>query len=402
MTDVLFVVTHLHGIGHLRRTAVLARACSAHGLSVGLVSGGRPLRDLLLGPARLFQLEPWLRSRDESFRELLGPDDTPLDERLREKRRRQLLAILTRERPRILVTEHFPFGRGKLRFELSPLVESARQMTPRPWIVSSVRDLLVEKPPEKTVWMAEAAEAYDRILVHGDEKLIPFEASFAQTAALAGKLVYTGYVAETTASAHPGRQRQSLQKAEEPQKEVLVSAGGGAFGRDFLFAALKSRPLSQAKDRPWRFLVGDNLPEADFQALRRQAGEGVQVQRAEPDFPKRLGRCALSISQGGYNTVVDLLRAGCPAVIVPYQEGGQSEQRRRADLLDAGGWLTSAPGGDSDPALLAAAIDRRLRAAAHPPASARQAVQTALPNLNGSEVTAEILADLAAIVPPGI
>ncbi|WP_119167312.1 glycosyltransferase family protein [Algihabitans albus] len=385
MTDVLFVVTHLHGIGHLRRTAVLARACAARGLAVTLVSGGRPLRGLELDNVRWLQLEPWLRSRDESFRELLGPDDAPLDDGMREKRRTGLLAILAQEQPHILVTEQFPFGRGKLRFELSPLIAATQAMTPRPRIVCSVRDLLVQKPAQKTLWMAEAAAAYDRILVHGDAALIPFEASFAQTSAIAGKLLYTGYVSEPV-----------LPAAEPPRGEVLVSAGGGAFGRDFLFSALRARPLSRACDLPWRLLVGDNLPETDFRALGQTVPEGVTVQRAQPDFPAWLGHCALSISQGGYNTVVDILRAGCPAVVVPYQEGGQSEQRKRADLLDAGGWLTSAPGGDHDPSLLAAAIDRRLNAAEQVPAHGG----STLPNLNGAEATAEILEDLAVIVPP--
>lgn len=389
MTDVLFVVTHLHGIGHLRRIGVLARACSERGLEATVVSGGRPLRDLNLGPARLIQLEPWLRSRDERFTELLGPEDRPLDDSIRIERRDRLLAILAQAAPKVLVTEHYPFGRGKLRFEFEPLVGAARALSPRPWVVSSVRDLLVRKPAEKTLWMAEAARAYDRILVHGDPDLIPFEASFAQSEALAEKLAYTGYVTE--AAIPPPR----MSGGETTGGDVIVSAGGGAFGRDFLQSALQARRLSNAHHLPWRLLVGDNLPEEDFRALSQAAEDGIEVQRAQPDFTAQLARCALSISQGGYNTAVDLLRAGCPAVVVPYEEGGQSEQRQRADLLHEGGWLTCAAGGDGDPLLLASAIDRELTvrrpSSGHP---------RPLPKLNGAEVTAEILGNLAAIVPP--
>ncbi len=379
MTDVLFVVTHLFGIGHLKRAAALARACAARGLSVALVSGGRPLRHLELGRARLIQLEPWLRSRDESFAALIGPGDRPLDAALQAARRARLLEILEAEAPRVLVTEHYPFGRRKLRFELEPLLCAARARRPRPWLVASVRDLLVRKPAEKTAWMAEAAAAYDRILVHGDPALIPFEASFAQTAALGERLTYSGYVLE---AGRPLRR--------PPRGEVLVSAGGGAFGLALLTSALVARPASRARDLPWRLLVGDNLPEADFLALRRAAPAGVKVQRARPDFPARLQTCALSISQGGYNTTVAVLHAGCPAVIVPYEADGQSEQRERAELLARRGWLTCAAGGDRDPLALAAAIDRSLAA----PAPAGR------PDLSGAATTAEILRDLAAIVPP--
>ena len=390
MTGILFVVTHLHGIGHLRRIGVLARACSERGLEATVVSGGRPLRDLDLGDARLIQLEPWLRSRDERFAELLGPGERPLNDDMRSKRRERLLAILAETAPKVLVTEHYPFGRGKLRFELEPLVETARAQSPRPWIVSSVRDLLVRKPAEKTRWMAEAAMEYDRILVHGDPELIPFESSFAQAKAIAEKLVYTGYVTE------PPKPRQKGPEREPTGGEVLVSAGGGAFGREFLQSAVSARPLSGARHLPWRLLVGDNLPEQDFRALSLTADDGIEVQRAQPDFTAQLARCALSISQGGYNTAVDVLRAGCPAVIVPYEQGGQSEQRQRADLLHKSGWLTCAAGGDSDPGLLAAAIDRELTVRRR---SSRQGGPGPLPKLNGAEVAAEILANLAAIVP---
>ena len=42
----------------------------------------------------------------------------------------------------------------------------------------------------------------------------------------------------------------------------------------------------------------------------------------------------LSISQAGYNTMVDVLSAGCRAVVVPFAEGGETEQSRRAELLE--------------------------------------------------------------------
>lgn len=41
----------------------------------------------------------------------------------------------------------------------------------------------------------------------------------------------------------------------------------------------------------------------------------------------------LSISQAGYNTVMDLMRAGCPALVVPFAAEGETEQQRRAEKL---------------------------------------------------------------------
>jgi predicted glycosyltransferase len=383
MADILFAVTHLHGIGHLKRTAALARACAAAGLSVVLVSGGRPVRGLDTGAARLVQLDPPLRVRDESFAELLGPDDRPAGEAALAARRRQLLTVLAAEAPRVVVTEMYPFGRRKLRGEYAALVEAAAAAVPRPALVCSVRDLLVDKPADKTAWSVEAAAPYDRILVHGDPELIPFSASFPHAGKLGARIAYTGYVAE------PVPRARAL-----PAGEVLVSAGGGAFGRGLLMSALLARPLTRAKGGPWRLLVGDNLPERDFRALRAAAPVGVKVQRARPDFAARLAKCSLSVSQGGYNTTVELLGAGCRAVVVPFTGGGQSEQARRAELLARRGLLTAAPGGDEDPPALARAIDAALAQAAPQAATGARA-----PELGGTEATVEILKGMAAIVP---
>ncbi|SVD24951.1 uncharacterized protein METZ01_LOCUS377805, partial [marine metagenome] len=39
----MFYVQHLLGVGHLRRTLSIAKACSGRGLEVHVVSGGAPL-----------------------------------------------------------------------------------------------------------------------------------------------------------------------------------------------------------------------------------------------------------------------------------------------------------------------------------------------------------------------
>ena len=46
-----------------------------------------------------------------------------------------------------------------------------------------------------------------------------------------------------------------------------------------------------------------------------------------------LASCQLSISQGGYNTIMELIATRCPSVVVPFAEGGESEQTLRARML---------------------------------------------------------------------
>jgi predicted glycosyltransferase len=52
-----------------------------------------------------------------------------------------------------------------------------------------------------------------------------------------------------------------------------------------------------------------------------------------PDFGDLLAAAGLSVSQAGYNTVCDILRANCRALFIPFAEGGESEQTMRSMKL---------------------------------------------------------------------
>jgi predicted glycosyltransferase len=149
----------------------------------------------------------------------------------------------------------------------------------------------------------------------------------------------------------------------------LVSAGGGAVGDDLLRTAIRARAASALADRRWRVLVGIKVPEGDFQALSALAveaggetGGGIVVERARGDFPTLLMNCALSISQGGYNTLMECMHARCRSIVVPYAGGLETEQTLRAELLAARGVITVIREEDLSPAAIAAAIERALAA----------------------------------------
>ena len=249
MTPVLFWVQHLLGSGHLKRAATLARAMSERGLRVVVASGGTPAPWLVGGGVELVQLPP-VRASDLAFTSLLDEHDRPIDDRFRALRRDRLLALFQELRPRVIITEMFPFGRRAFRFELVPLLEAAARARPRPWRLCSVRDVLVRKPdPEGYAWMLAQAHAhFDRILAHTDPQLIPFGHTFPHAAALGDRLVETGYVTEPL-----------MAQTADGRGEVLVSAGGGRVGARLLEAAVEARPLSRLRERPWRLIAGGNL-----------------------------------------------------------------------------------------------------------------------------------------------
>jgi len=329
---VFFYCQHLLGIGHLRRAATLARALALAGHDVTLVSGGEAVPHLDCAPAKLVQLAP-VRAVDKFFKVLVDEHGTKIDDAFKAARAQRLVALFNEVRPDVVLTEMFPFGRRQLRFELVPLLEAAKAAPWRPRIVSSVRDILVMSPkPERIDEMLGLVETYyDAVLVHGDKELIPFDATFAPAARIADRLVYTGYVVETQA---PRR------GPDQPgHDEVVVSAGGGAVSEPLLRAAMEARALTTLKDRTWRLLVGHNLPQERFDALKADAPAGVIVERARGDFVTLLANAVLSISQGGYNTVMETLKFGRRAVVVPYAGGLETEQTLRAELLGRRGLI---------------------------------------------------------------
>ena len=371
---VLFWVQHLLGIGHLRRAAVLAAAMAASSFDVLLVSGGPPVRDLDLGGARLAQLPP-VKAADPQFSALVDGDGRPLDEAFITTRRRRLVDLFHSDRPDAVIVEMFPFGRRQLQFELLPLLDAAWRRQPRPVILCSVRDVLTAKAkPERYREMTELARRrFDHVMVHGDPTLIPFDATFPEAGRLAGQIRYTGYVAALS---------PRTQTTIGGDGAVVVSAGGGAVGFRLLATALAARALSTLADKPWHLLAGDALDPALFERLRADAPPGVVVERARADFPALLRAAALSISQAGYNTVADLLRAHTPAVLVPFAEARETEQAVRAQALADRGIAQVVAPDRLAPATLAAAVDAACHAG--PPADIDV-------RLDGAQTTARIV-----------
>ncbi|MEX2454238.1 MAG: glycosyltransferase [Rhodospirillaceae bacterium] len=354
----LFWVQHLLGIGHLKRTATLARAFRRDGMEVTVVSGGHAVPGLDIADARLIQLPP-LRAADKYFKVLVDDAGTVADEAFMARRRNLLLDAFRVEAPDVLITELFPFGRRQLRHELLPLLAAARARAQPPLIVSSVRDILVEPPkPERVAEMLERIETYyDRVMIHGDPTLIPFGETFAPAARIAGRIAYTGYVVDMPA-ATPGGPGTG---------EVIVSAGGGAVSEELFRTAMAARSLTRLADHTWRILAGHALPEESFTALAGAAPGGVIVERARPDFTTLMANCTLSISQGGYNTVMEMMAARTRGVIVPYAGGLETEQTLRARLLENRSGIRTIAEDALDAPRLAAAVDAALDA--NPPDS---------------------------------
>jgi predicted glycosyltransferase len=380
---VLFWVQQLLGSGHLKRAATLARAMADQGLEVTLAAGGMALPWLTASRVDVVQLPP-IRTSDLSFSQLVGADGGPVDDALWAARQARLQGLLAELRPQVVITEMFPFGRRAFRRELIPLLEAAAAMRPRPWRLCSVRDILVRKPDRNSyLWMRDLAKAhYDRILVHTDPRLIPFDLTFPFVGELQDQLINTGYVVDASAVS-------DAVPVGEP--EVLVSAGGGRVGGALLEAAIEARAQTSLADAPWRLVAGGSFDDVRFRALNARLPAGVVLDRQRRDFDALFANSLLSVSQAGYNTVVEGIRLGKPMVLVPFETATETEQRIRAERLVSLGLAEAVWESELAASSLARAIDAAIRR----PVTAGATLDLDALDLNGAETTARLVMDYA-------
>jgi len=157
----------------------------------------------------------------------------------------------------------------------------------------------------------------------------------------------------------------------EPLVRAAVEAHAGLHAATGLTTTVVAGPFLPTP--VWAWLEGEADRSPALTAIR-------QV----PDLAREIRRSALSLSQGGYNTTMDLLRAGTPSVVVPYGEGSEDEQGRRARRLEEIGVLRVVPAAELNAERLLAEL---LGALASRP-------QVAPLDLDGARATTRILGEL--------
>ena len=372
---VFFYVQHLLGIGHLVRASLIADALKASGADVTMVIGGQPIPGYPHKSITTVKL-PSLAAGPGGFSELVDQDGNVATDDYRDKRSNALLTAFRDCKPDVVLVEAFPFGRRQLSFELIPLLQSAREMQRPPFIACSVRDILQQRSLKRNKETADIANRYfDYILVHGDPTFVRLEETFPLTSKLTAAIEYTGIV-----SAAPGQ-------LEGVAYDVIVSAGGGVAGAAIMRCALEARALTTLSNASWCFLTGPNLDGSVHKWLKSNAGDGVTVEPNRSDFRALLQNSKLSISQAGYNTVADIMRAQCRSVLVPFAQGSESEQSLRAEILHAKGFSYIVSETALSQTKLAAVIDRATQS--------EMPDFDQLPDTRGAETTAAFLINKA-------
>lgn len=312
---------HVLGIGHFFRTMAIAGALAPS--QVLLVEGGGTFEGFEPPPhVRRVALPPLLM--DPDFKTVYSPEDRNPEE-LKSVRVRALLEAYREFDPDVVITELFPFGRKQFQFELMPLLEAVHSAPHPVTTVCSLRDILVEKK-DPAAYESRVLKLlnthYHLLLVHSDPRLVTLDATFGAVSDIAVPVRYTGFVLRPPVP----------RPAERPPGRVVVaSSGGGRVGTDLLLATVRAMAFVPLEDVRLRVFLGPFMEDSDREAILASAANDPRI-AALPfatDFPAELAAADLSISMAGYNTCMDILGSGIPALVYPFSQNREQGVRAR-------------------------------------------------------------------------
>lgn len=334
----LIYLQQFRGTGHRARMGRLAEVL-ARDFQVVLLDGGPPQPRWPHAPG-ITAIPLTSLVRDGSGMVRPWEDGVALPEAL-VQRRDTLRQVVHRFRPRVLILEFYPFGRLNLAAEIELLIQEVRSCHSDALVLSSVRDILdtgfsdgVPDGMRSPAAIAARLHSLDGVLIHADRALAEPEASlrlagFAGLALSGVPFDFTGFIGSVD-SPPPAAAGQGTRRG------TVLSMGGGIDGRPLAEGVLATWPQLMAAPaaaflQPLRVFTGPYLDRGDLEVVARRCADlQVDCHAFSPDYRALLSHAALSISRFGYNTCMDILQSGVPAVVVPAPTAVPNDQALRA------------------------------------------------------------------------
>ena len=301
------------GLGHTRRNLAIADAVTRQrsGAAVLLATGVRPISFLGI-PANVGILKlPGIRKIGN---EVYEGRNLPMSIADHVALRSAILrAAVESFHPDVLLADKHPFGVGN---ELLPALEAMRRRGGR--TVLGLRDILDDPREVVSDWVRHdfgrrVPQYYDRVLVYGSREVFDAVSAYGFPPALAKKTAFCGYVVNRTR--RRWRSTDALPAFSQERPTVVATAGGGRDGIGLLDSFLMA-----SAGACWNAVVvsGPETRERDRQRLEERALKaGVMFRSFLPGLSQWFGKIDALVSMGGYNTIVEALRAGTPIVCVP-------------------------------------------------------------------------------------
>ncbi|WP_051077146.1 glycosyltransferase family protein [Scytonema hofmannii] len=368
MKKIMFYCQNLWGLGHLVRSTEIIRSL-VKDFKVCLIDGGEIVQGFEIpSEAEVVHLPAlWLENR-----QLKAVDSSQNLEEVKELRKNQLLKVYEQFQPDCLITECFPFSKRKLSFELIPLLDHVKSAGRSTKVVCSLRDVILSSNKTDLDRRAQLEDKictlmnqyYDMLLVHSDPKVHRLEENFSRVQDLTCQVHYTGYVAQLPPE-NPVTTDEDIASLSRKEPMILVSIGGGRMGYELLESVVGSASiLEKFLPHHIHIFTGPFLPDEQFLELQILAADksNITIRRYTPSLLAYMQKADLSISLGGYNTTMNVLRTGVRSMIFPSEK--ENEQVLRAEKLENLGTIEVIRPSELEPAQLAQKIIAYLSKAA--------------------------------------
>lgn len=324
------------GLGHMRRNSAIATAL------VGMVPGASALLLVGSGAGAAFDLAkgidcvklPSLQKTGlEQWQARHLEIEPAMALRLRQGLIKEAVEVL---RPDVLVVDHLPAG---IWNELLPTLQMIRSWGGRTRTVLGLRDILDE--PERIVarWSNDGTytlidKYYDEVLIYGTPDHYPTSRLYGLDAHVPGKSRYCGYVTSKAVSDLARTLKDENRRPPAAKPKILVTAGGGHDAYPMMSACVAAfRELTAGCHFQATVVTGPLMPAKEQQLLRTEAdGLRVKIKSWDSDLAERMAKSDLILTMGGYNSMLETVCLGRPAINIP-RTGPSQEQRIRARLF---------------------------------------------------------------------
>lgn len=309
MTRFLLYSHDTYGLGHLRRSTLLADAIvHADPHHEVLIVTGSPQAQAFSLPDRVDSLKLPAATKDPagtyqprklggSIRELV------------ELRSAVLMAALDHYAPEVIVVDHAPLG---MAGELIPMLDRYGRTPCGPRLVLGLRDIIDDADQVDRDWRRSGVwdrlDRYDDILVYGDPRVLTTAVELDLASRVDATVTSTGYVA-------PAMPEPSA----EAEPFLLVTPGGGGDGQVMLRRYLDAVEAGATAGLGSVIVTGPLMSSTRRDELvdRARGLASVEIIEFSDDMRSLIASASGVVSMAGYNTVVEELAADVPALLVP-------------------------------------------------------------------------------------
>lgn len=326
MTRYLLYSHDSYGLGHFRRSTLLAAGLvGVDPNSEVLIVTGSPRAQAFPLPERVDTVKLPSATKDDRGayrpRKLAGSID-----HLVRLRAGIVAAAYEAFEPDVVLVDHAPTG---MCGELLPMLSQIESPSSRrPQLVLGLRDIIDDGPRVAREWdssgMWAALARYDDIVVYGETSVLTTAEELGIERRVPSRVRHVGYVAS------------AMPEPIEQDPYVLVTTGGGGDGQALLrhvFDAVEAGSMAGLRTIA---VTGPLLSSSRRAELLLRAAQDPRLEVVEfTDQMRSLVSSATAvISMAGYNTVVEELAAGVPALLVP-RRAPRLEQQVRASRMAA-------------------------------------------------------------------